>query len=170
MIKTSLARASRWGREEALLFLDVQDFKRINQTFSDEVGNALLVDIAERLTNDLRESDFIARYGGNSFAIHLGKKNEENIKTRCKLLAQKMHALMVEPFKIEDMDVDVSMNIVMSLYPEAGQDFDAIMENTEVAMHFLKVSKERNCCFAKNLHESLHEGTDVIGLASRKVA
>jgi len=153
MLKTTLCRAKRWNRQEAFLFVDIENFKNINRTFGQEFGDCLLMDIAARLKQNLRESDFIARYSGDTFAVHLDKDNDENIKSRCMMIAQKIADFMKTPFHIEGNDLQVSVNVGMALSPEAGEDYKTIMENMEVAMHFLKVNHKTQFCFAKNLHE-----------------
>jgi len=155
VMKTTLTRAKRWDRQEAFLFVDIENFKSINQTFGEELGDCLLMDIAARIKENLRDSDFIARYRGNTFAIHLDKDNNENIKSRCMMVAEKVLNFMDAPFLIEDNTVKVSANVGISLYPEAGEDYNQIMENMEVAMHFLKVNEKTRYCFAKNLHQKL---------------
>ncbi|NCT41486.1 MAG: diguanylate cyclase [Alphaproteobacteria bacterium] len=152
-LNASLARAKRRKNQEAFFFMDIENFKTINRTFGEDLGNCLLKEVAKRIKDNLRECDFIARYEGDTFAIHLDNENDEKIKSRCMLVAQKIQNFMQDPFELQGSNIRVSVNIAMALYPECGQEFDQIMGNVEVAMHFLKVNNKTKFCFTKNLHD-----------------
>lgn len=157
VLNASLRRAKRRNTQEAFFFVDIENFKTINRTFGEDFGDNLLKDVAARLQDNLRDCDFIARYNGDTFAIHLDNDSEENIKSRCMMVAEKINNFMSTPFTIQDSTVTVPVNIGMALYPEAGEDYTTIMENVEIAMHFLKVNHKTRCCFTKNIHDHFVE-------------
>lgn len=153
MAKTAMAKAKRWNRQEAFMFIDMENMKQITKDHGKEFSQQLIIEIANRIKENLRESDFMAHYTNSSFSICLDNNQDHELKSRTITVAHKLLKVMEAPFSIKGRQVKVSVKIGMALYPDAGQDFNAMMKNVEVAMSFLRVNSNLQYCFAKNLQE-----------------
>ncbi|MEG4206996.1 CHASE2 domain-containing protein [Microcoleus sp. Pol7_A1] len=131
----SLERASSNQELVALLFLDLDGFKSINDTLGHNVGDLLLKTFASRLKKSLRGSDTIARLGGDEFTVILPTipGREEAAK-----VAEKICYAIVQPFILEEHTVSVTTSIGISLYPIDGSDPDILVKNADVAMYRAK--------------------------------
>lgn len=146
--KKMLSRAKRWKEREALLFIDLNKFKVINDTYGHEAGNIVLVETAKRLQNTLRQSDLIARYAGDEFICYLdSNKNMKIDRKLCQSVAEKITQAVEEPINIGDKDVSISLSIGIAIYPDAGEDFDALLKNADQAMYEAKNNENKKYCF-----------------------
>jgi diguanylate cyclase (GGDEF)-like protein/PAS domain S-box-containing protein len=140
-LKKALFNAERHNLHFALLLLDMDQFKRINDTYGHPVGDKLLVLFGERLEKRLREGDMVARLGGDEFIILV-----ENIKASTEIakLAQYLIAELQAPYEIEgDFEVTVSVSIGITLYPSHAKDSMRLLRNADTAMYLAK-AKGRN--------------------------
>lgn len=132
-----IARADRWDREECIMFLDVNNFKDVNDTLGHEVGDQLLKKIAELLRERLRASDMLARFGGDEFVIHLdapARKNRENsLQT-----AEAIEGLFRDPIPVGDHLVKTGVSIGIACYPEHGPDVASLIQRADEAMYCAK--------------------------------
>jgi diguanylate cyclase len=119
----------------ALLLLDLDRFKEVNDTLGHHYGDELLVQVGERLRSRLREVDTVARLGGDEFAILLPR-----IQTAegAVAVAGKLQAAFDEPFTLEDLALDVEASIGVALYPEHGSDPDELLQHADIAMYVAK--------------------------------
>jgi diguanylate cyclase (GGDEF)-like protein/PAS domain S-box-containing protein len=131
----SLERASSNQELVALLFLDLDGFKSINDTLGHNVGDLLLKTVASRLKKCLRGSDTISRLGGDEFTVILPAipGREEAAK-----VAEKICDAIMQPFILEEHTVSVTTSIGISLYPLDGQDPEILVKNADVAMYRAK--------------------------------
>jgi len=131
----ALERASSNQELVALLFLDLDGFKSINDTLGHNVGDLLLQAVASRLKNCLRGSDTISRLGGDEFTVILPAipGNEEAAK-----VAEKICEAIMQPFIFEEHTVSVTTSIGISLYPIDGQESDILVKNADAAMYRAK--------------------------------
>ncbi|MEG3989005.1 CHASE2 domain-containing protein [Microcoleus sp. S28C3] len=134
-LNQSLERASSNQELVALLFLDLDGFKSINDTLGHNVGDLLLKTFASRLKKSLRGSDTIARLGGDEFTVILPAipGREEAAK-----VAEKICYAIVQPFILEEHTVSVTTSIGISLYPIDGSEPDILVKNADVAMYRAK--------------------------------
>ena len=139
-LELAIAQARRYKHMLALMFLDLDRFKRVNDTLGHDVGDLLLVEVAGRLKKGLREGDTLARQGGDEFTLLLSHiDNQENvIKTADKIIKE-----FSAPFYINGHELYVPMSIGISLYPENGETIDALIKNADIAMYDCK-AKGRN--------------------------
>ena len=139
-IRQSLARAKRNNCLMAVMFLDLDHFKHINDTLGHDAGDQLLKGVAGRIQSILRESDTIARLGGDEFAIIL-----DDISTQddCKQVAEKILDVLKKPFNISSNEIIAGTSIGISVYPSAGNDISTLVKNADIAMYQAK-SEERN--------------------------
>ncbi|WP_051206512.1 diguanylate cyclase domain-containing protein [Oceanospirillum maris] len=133
----AIKQCKRQKQTLALLYLDLDRFKAVNDEYGHEVGDELLKEVARRLQKTLRESDVIARIGGDEFNILLPDiidgQTAENV-------ANKILESVVQPFKTDDIELTVSASIGLTLYPDDAVDTKQLIKNADVAMYR---SKER---------------------------
>ena len=119
----------------ALAFLDVDNFKHINDYYGHAVGDALLVEMAKRLGLDLRESDILSRISGDEFMLLLNPiQSESEVAEFIHFILQRMKA----PFFIDESEIFASTSIGVSLYPEHGRSYDMLRQNADIAMYRVK--------------------------------
>ena len=119
----------------ALAFLDIDNFKHINDYYGHAIGDALLVDFARRLGLDLRESDMLARISGDEFLLLLNPvQSEAEVAEYIQVTQQRLKA----PFFIDGSEIFASTSIGVSLYPEHGRSYDVLRQNADIAMYRVK--------------------------------
>jgi diguanylate cyclase (GGDEF)-like protein/PAS domain S-box-containing protein len=134
-ITQSIAQARRTGRRMAVLFLDLDRFKVVNDSFGHPTGDCLLKLVAERLCSLVRESDTVARLGGDEFAIllaNLARSEDAGV------VAQKVLTALSLPLNAEGRELHVSASIGVSVYPEDGDSGEALLKNADAAMYRAK--------------------------------
>jgi len=120
----------------ALLFIDIDHFKNINDSMGHDAGDELLVDAAERLRNCVRETDLVARIGGDEFAVTLLEMGSPNQVTK---IVRKILQVLSRPFQIQEREVRVTASVGISLYPESGLDLKTLTQTADTAMYQAKV-------------------------------
>ncbi|RMF59597.1 MAG: GGDEF domain-containing response regulator, partial [Calditrichaeota bacterium] len=134
-LRQALANARRYNRQLAILFLDLDGFKEVNDTHGHTVGDALLKILASKLKSCIRESDTVARIGGDEFILFLnGIKRSEDAVT----VAKKLIARLSEPVRLENLLLPVSTSIGISLYPQDGEDILTLVKRADAAMYQAK--------------------------------
>lgn len=136
-----IVRASRWKRVEAIMLLDVNDFKKVNDTLGHDIGDALLEQIAARLKVGLRTSDMLARYGGDEFIVHLDTDAHAS-RDMCAEIARKIIALFCDPISIGGHEIQTGVSIGIAFYPEHGKDAAELIQNADRAMYQAKKAKK----------------------------
>ena len=134
-LEQSLFRAHRAQSRVALLFLDIDRFKYINDSFGHSCGDSLLVEFAVRLKSALRESDTVARFGGDEFVIILEDIKESG---NAGLVALKIINALLTPVSVDGHELQVTTSIGVSMYPDHGNDADTLLKNADVAMYRAK--------------------------------
>lgn len=134
-LKKQIAFAQRRKNKLALLFIDLDKFKDVNDTYGHSVGDMMLKSVTKRLTDMLREEDFLARLGGDEFVVIAGgAENAEGIST----LAQKLSAAIREPIILEGKVFFMSLSIGVSIYPDDGVTAEDLIKNADAAMYEVK--------------------------------
>ena len=134
-LKQALARARWHERLVAVLFVDMDRFKTINDTLGHEVGDQLLQALAGRLAAGVRDGDTVARFGGDEFVILLDDvSSEKDIGA----VAQKVLEALAPPFVIDNQSLYVTASIGVSLYPNDGEDSGTLLKNADIAMYRAK--------------------------------
>jgi diguanylate cyclase (GGDEF)-like protein/PAS domain S-box-containing protein len=137
----SLARRSQ--SQVALMYLDLDHFKTINDTLGHRVGDLLLVAVSERLQAAVREHDTVSRQGGDEFVVVLPGTAEEGAAH----VAEKMRQMLAEPFTIEGQELRVTTSIGIALFPDDAVDFDTLARAADAAMYRAKQQGRDRCCF-----------------------
>jgi diguanylate cyclase (GGDEF)-like protein len=119
----------------ALAFLDVDNFKHINDYYGHPVGDALLAEIAKRLGLDLRETDILSRISGDEFVLLLNPiESDAEVEEYIHFILQRLKA----PFFIDQSEIFASTSIGVSLYPEHGRSYEVLRQNADIAMYRVK--------------------------------
>ncbi|QNU61801.1 EAL domain-containing protein [Vreelandella titanicae] len=136
LITQAVKLGGRHSESFALLFLDLDRFKLINDTLGHDAGDHLLQEAASRLTTSVRESDVVARLGGDEFVILLSKVSRRD---QIEPIAQKILSAIREPFMLAGQECHVSVSIGVSLYPFDGLDEQTLMKSADMAMYQAKL-------------------------------
>ncbi len=133
----SIELAQRHGTRVALMFVDLDNFKSVNDSLGHAVGDGLLHSAARRLQACLRGSDTVSRQGGDEFLVLL---TEVTSVEDTGIIAEKLKKAMAEPHPIGNHQIGMTLSIGISLYPDDGQDVESLLACADVAMYFAKRS------------------------------
>lgn len=139
-VEQALLRAQRDDSGGAVLLIDLDRFKEINDTLGHHHGDLLLRQIGPRLRRVLRESDTIARLGGDEFAALLPNVTEPPVVLQ---VAEKIQDVLSSPFELGGLTLDLQASIGIVLFPEHGRDVDALIRQADVAMYLAKEGRTR---------------------------
>ena len=144
-LENAIARARRSSRQLALLFIDLDKFKDINDCFGHEAGDAVLQSVAKRLSTQVRETDTVARLGGDEFVVLL-----ENIDSGDKVaeVAAKLCHSVYEALPYANQILHISMSVGVSLYPQDGETLDQLINSADRAMYRAKADSVQRVHFA----------------------
>ena len=131
----AVAHARRASRPAALLVLNLDRFKLVNESYSRGAGDALLRMVADRLKSAVREGDTVARLGGDAFAVlATDLARPDDVLSVARKIREAMHS----PFRLEARDLHVTLSIGASVTPRDGEEFDMLLRNADAAMHRVK--------------------------------
>lgn len=128
-------RAKRYKKKVVLLFLDLDNFKDINDSMGHEFGDEVLRQTAARISSHLRESDIVARTGGDEFTVFLENIEEKN---HAEVVVRKLIENFQQPFTINGHEIYTTVSIGISIYPDDGDTHDQLMQCADVAMYQAK--------------------------------
>ncbi len=134
----------------ALMFLDLDHFKEINDTLGHRIGDLLLVAVAERLLSAVREHDTVSRQGGDEFVIILPGTPADGAAH----VAAKICELIAQPFEVEQHSLRVTTSIGIAMFPEHAADFDALARTADAAMYRAKREGRNRYCFHAPVDQS----------------
>jgi diguanylate cyclase (GGDEF)-like protein/PAS domain S-box-containing protein len=144
-LQMAIEQASRSGQKVAVLFVDLDRFKNINDSLGHHVGDGLLRSIASRLLNAVRQGDTVARLGGDEFVVILnGIADVEEIG---KIVDQRLISLIRKPHHVDGAELHISCSVGVAVYPDDGSDIDRLMRHADVAMYQAKNSGRDNLQF-----------------------
>jgi len=134
-LNAGIARAERYQRKLGVVYLDLDDFKPINDHYGHETGDCLLQAVAKRLRDTMRQSDTVSRVGGDEFIISLEQiKNEKDAIAA----ASKLDRAMKQPFSVLGNQISISASIGVAVYPEHGHDPATLLRHADQAMYSAK--------------------------------
>jgi len=143
-LELAIQRARRDRQRLAVMFLDLDDFKHVNDTLGHSAGDELLVQVAGRLKHILRGEDTVARLGGDEFLLLLtGVRDSAGVG----VMAQKVLAVFESPFLVKKRELFLSASLGVALYPEDGSDPEVLLANVDTAMYRAKKTGRNNFQF-----------------------
>jgi diguanylate cyclase (GGDEF)-like protein len=154
-IKEILAAADRHQHEVALFFIDLDNFKNVNDTFGHHIGDILLVEVAQRLKSCLRANDFLARLSGDEFAVILGEIKNKNDPS---YIAQKIINALSKDYQLEGHHIRISASLGIARYPDNAKTAEELILNSDVAMYHAKSTGRNNYqYYTKELSEKYRQ-------------
>lgn len=139
----TVTEARRYENRRAVLYLDLDSFKKVNDIYGHEIGDRLLMEVAARLRNVLRESDYISRLGGDEFTVILTNPKELHAERVAGRIVEKLS----RPYHILGITVDfISTSVGVSVFPEDGHDAQMLLKHADEAMYR---AKRRKSCFVR---------------------
>lgn len=155
----SIALAERHGKKVALMFLDLDHFKKINDSLGHAIGDGLLMSVAKRLQTCVRDSDTVCRQGGDEFVLLLNEVEEVHDAV---LTAEKIIEAIGQPHLVSGHQLNITFSIGMSIYPYDGKDLDTLARKADVAMYQAKSE-------GRNTYQIFNEKMDVLALAGQSM-
>jgi diguanylate cyclase (GGDEF)-like protein len=143
-LNQALARAKRKRGMLSVMFLDLDHFKLINDTMGHNLGDLLLMEVAERIRQTLREGDTIARQGGDEFLVLLPEINDEQEVVS---VTERILGVFTHPILLEGNEVYMSTSIGISLYPNDGTEMETLVKQADTAMYYAKEQGKNNYQF-----------------------
>jgi diguanylate cyclase (GGDEF)-like protein/PAS domain S-box-containing protein len=143
----AVQRARRRNSKLAVVFLDLDGFKEINDAYGHDAGDALLVELAARLRDNLRASDLIARLGGDEFLVVLEEVQDPE---PVEVVARKLLAETVRPYTLPGARASVTASIGISIFPDDAADATALMKHADIAMYAAKQAGKNTCRFYRS--------------------
>jgi diguanylate cyclase (GGDEF)-like protein/PAS domain S-box-containing protein len=153
-LRQEMLKADRSSGPMALVFIDLDHFKEVNDTLGHALGDVLLKETAVRLSSSVRGSDTVARLGGDEFTVILGNLPEAGEVAR---IAEDILSRLAEPFFLGDNEAHISASIGITLYPDDGTTLDMLMKNADQAMYAAKErGRNRYNYFAPFMQQATH--------------
>ncbi|MEK7842663.1 MAG: EAL domain-containing protein, partial [Pseudomonadota bacterium] len=143
-IAQALAHNRRSQEQAAVLFIDLDHFKVINDSLGHDVGDALLQEVAARLAAIVRSEDTVARQGGDEFIVLLPNLASALV---VEAVAQKILGALIQPYQIHEKELHIGGSIGIALFPSDGEDVDTLLKNSDIAMYHAKESGRNNYQF-----------------------
>ncbi len=147
-LSLAISQAKRENESLAVMFLDLDRFKNINDTLGHMIGDELLQQVSSRLQDCIREGDTLARFGGDEFTLMLPKLHDS--RHDASKLAQKITNTLKKPFNIDGHELYVSTSIGIALYPQDGTNMDSLIKHADVAMYHVKGQGKNGYQFYSN--------------------
>lgn len=138
-LRNALAQASRHGWRLAVMFIDFDDFKVINDTHGHDVGDRVLVTVADRLRSQVRSGDTVGRRSGDEFLVLMLEAKDSN--SAC-LFAQKLITRLADPCEVDQVKLFVRASVGICMYPEDGQSAPVLLKCADLAMYAAKRQKK----------------------------
>src|SRR5271163_445298 len=146
-VNQAIAWASRHGKKVAVLFLDLDGFKHINDSLGHPTGDKLLQSIAQRLVDCVRGSDTVSRQGGDEFVVLLSEVEDS---ADVAITARRMLRAVAEEHSVDQHDLHVTTSIGLSVYPDDGADAETLIKNADTAMYQAKENGRQSYQFFKS--------------------
>ena len=155
-IEQAIAAAGQESHSAAVMLLDVDGFREVNDALGHETGDRLLQEVAGRLGETVRSSETLARLGGDEFGILLSPGSNEDATA----LAARIHGVLETPFSLSGFPLEIAVSVGIAAYPEHGENVDTLLQHADVAMY---IAKDGHAGTA--LYESEQDTSDAARLA-----
>ena len=143
-LKQAIQIGKRYNNYLAVLFIDLDHFKEINDSLGHDIGDKLLVEVAKRMKSVLRASDTLSRFGGDEFTVIVNDINKVEDLSR---IIQTIMDLFKKPIKIENNTLYINMSIGISIYPNDAKEVNDLLKHADAAMYKAKESGRNTYCF-----------------------
>lgn len=143
LLRDRLAQAIGPRARFAVIFMDLDGFKAVNDAFGHHMGDLLLIEVARRLCTAQRHADTVSRLGGDEFVLLIHIETREDAEA----VARRLIELVRQPVRIDGQDLRISTSLGIALYPEDGADFDSLVSNADAAMYHAKEQGRNDYCF-----------------------
>ncbi len=140
----AMAGAQRRGARAAVLFLDLNGFKRVNDRLGHAVGDLVLKEVASRLASCTRAADTVSRHGGDEFLVVMAEIGQAEDAL---LIADKLGSALADPCRVGEHRIEMSVSIGISLYPDDGEDAHMLIDRADTAMYAAKRQGVRRCLY-----------------------
>lgn len=155
-----ISKSHRENLPLALLFIDLDHFKEINDTLGHQIGDLLLTEAAQRIVACVRDSDTVARLGGDEFTVILAKLNDTLSIERITLAIIKA---LTQPFQLEEHQSYISASIGITLYPNDGKTVTQLLKNADQAMYLAKnLGRNRFSYFTPAMQETAQKHLQIL--------
>jgi len=148
----AVVHSHRTGNQLAVCFLDLDDFKPVNDQYGHEAGDKLLVEVANRITANIREEDTVSRQGGDEFTLLL---NDIDSYEHCERTLERIHQALAEPYIIDEYSHEITASSGVTLYPSDKGDIDTLLRHADQAMYKAKLDG-KHCYHLFNPENDLH--------------
>mgnify|MGYP002148111298 CR=1 FL=1 len=132
----AIAHSKRTEHQLAICFLDLDNFKPVNDNYGHEIGDQLLIEVAQRITSNIREEDTVSRQGGDEFTLLL---NDIETFSQCEQTLQRIHQSLAQPFLIDNYSHKITASTGVTLYPNDDGDIDTLLRHADQAMYHAKL-------------------------------
>jgi diguanylate cyclase (GGDEF)-like protein len=139
-LRDSLIQKSNYTNSGAVLFIDIDGFKQVNDNFGHDVGDLLLMEIGIRLKDCVRKEDTISRFAGDEFMVFLPDTDKTSVIKNAKRIINEIN----KPFVFEDNRILTSTSIGIALFPEHGKEARTLIKNADIAMYNAKLNGKNN--------------------------
>lgn len=146
-LSQTILRAQNHGRKVAVLLVDIDHFKQINDSLGHADGDILLATVGERLLSSVRESDSVARLGGDEFVIAI---SEFQTIRDVELCAQQIMLIASRPIAINGREINLTLSVGIAIFPEGGRTTEELLRNADSAMYSVKNAGRNNFCVFDN--------------------
>jgi diguanylate cyclase (GGDEF)-like protein/PAS domain S-box-containing protein len=152
-LRRALAASVRSGRSGALLFIDLDNFKVLNDTLGHDMGDLLLQQVAQRLSGSVRDSDFVARLGGDEFVVMLEELNAEQIEAaaQAEMVGEKILAVLGRPYQLAMHEYRSTPSIGITLFSGEQQAKEELLKQADIAMYQAKKVGNTLCFFDQQM-------------------
>jgi diguanylate cyclase (GGDEF)-like protein len=164
-LNQALLLARRNGTQLALLYLDLDGFKQVNDDLGHAYGDQVLRLVGERLTTIVRSSDTVARVGGDEFAIVLLATDTDGAET----LARKLLKGLADPFSINDVTVNIGVSVGIAMFPDHGEEPEMLVQHADAAMYRAKGTSSGFAVYGPTVSEDPRDGLTLIGELRRAI-
>lgn len=145
-LKKALANAKRHGYMIAILYIDLDKFKPVNDTYGHKVGDEVLIEVAARLKKNVREGDFVARLGGDEFAVLLNMIRDPQ---SAGMVAQKIITSLTMAIAVQQYEIVIGASVGITYYPDHGSDHEVLLHKADMAMYEAKKLGHNNYRYFK---------------------
>lgn len=140
-LKSAISKAEQYYEHLAVIFVDLDDFKLVNDTYGHEIGDHLLVEFSKRLKNAVRKNDIVSRFAGDEFTILINSLTHE---VDVKMLAEKILNQCSDLYFLAGQKINISQSIGVSIYPKDGTDVETLLRRADMEMYKMKKQQKIN--------------------------